>query len=96
MINTEMNKPTSLWQRFKSAAADVLDFQSRVWVVNIRSSTLQDESFVVSEDNFKQPLQWMKKKQFDAEMLEKVEEMKVSQVLVFHIEGVRYRLLRVK
>ena len=96
MNNTEMSKPTSLWQRFKTAAADVLDFQSRVWVVNIRSSTLQDESFVVSEDNFKQPLQWMKKKQFDTEMLEKVEAMKVSQVLVFHIEGVRYRLLRVK
>ena len=91
-----MDKPSSLWQRFKTAAIDVLDFQSRVWVVNIRSSTLQDESFVVSEDNFKQPLQWMKKKQFDTEMLEKVEKMKVSQVLVFHIEGVKYRLLRVK
>ncbi|AJR08818.1 hypothetical protein C9J03_05510 [Photobacterium gaetbulicola] len=91
-----MNKNSSLWQRLKTAAADVLDFQSRVWVVNIRSSTFQDESFVVSEDSFNQPLQWMKKKQFDAEMLEKVEAMKVSQVLVFHIEDVRYRLLRVK
>ncbi|MCQ1061117.1 hypothetical protein ACQKPX_05040 [Photobacterium sp. DNB23_23_1] len=91
-----MNKPTSLWQRFKSAAIDVLDFKSRVWVVNIRSSTLQDESFVVSEDNFKQPLQWMKSKQFDDGMLSHVEKMKVSQVLVFNLEGIRYRLLRVK
>ncbi|MGR5065267.1 hypothetical protein [Photobacterium sp. DNB22_13_2] len=91
-----MDKPSSLWQRFKSAAIDVLDFKSRVWVINIRSSTLQDESFVVSEDSFKQPLQWMAKKQFDDDMLNSVENMKVSQVLVFHLEGVRYRLLRVK
>ncbi|MGF1681680.1 hypothetical protein [Photobacterium minamisatsumaniensis] len=92
-----MNKDTpTLWQRFKSAAIEVMDFKSRVWVINIHSSVLQDESFVINEDSFQEPLQWMKRRQYTSDMQAKVEQMKTSQVLVFHIDGVRHRLMRVK
>ncbi len=91
-----INKPLSLWQRFKVAAVETLDFKSRLWVVNVHSSRLQDDSYIVNEDNFSEPLQWMKRQQFSDDMLDKVERMRRSQVVVFNIDEVKYRLLRVK
>ncbi|PSW20570.1 hypothetical protein C9I98_06875 [Photobacterium sanctipauli] len=87
---------SSFWPRVKQATSELLDFSGRVWVINIHSSTFQDESFVINEDNFSTPLQWMKKRGYEEATLQQVENMKVSQVLVFHINGERHRLLRVK
>lgn len=75
---------------------EVLDFQARVWVVNVYSGEHKGESYVVNEDTFSVPLQWMKKKGYQESMLNKVEAMKRSQVLEFDLGLVKHRLMRVK
>ncbi|MCJ2375506.1 hypothetical protein LNL84_01500 [Vibrio sp. ZSDZ34] len=74
----------------------MMEIKRRVWVVNVYSSTLQNETFVVCEDNFSQPLQWMKRKHYTDSMLIKVDNMKLSQVMVFEHNNVNHRLIRVK
>lgn len=86
----------NLWKRFKLAVTSVMDFKSRIWVVNIHGTFLQNETFFISEDNFKAPLQWMRNKQYTEEMLEKVESMKIAQVISFVHGDIRHRLVRVK
>lgn len=76
--------------------SEVLDFQARVWVVNVYSGEHKGESYVVNEDTFSVPLQWMKKKGYQESMLNKVEAMKRSQVLEFDLGLVKHRLMRVK
>lgn len=83
-------------QQIKAAFVDAIEFRSRIWVVNISEGVFRDESFVVNEDNFQEPLHWMKKKEYTAEMLNVVDKMKRSQVKVFRIGSVEHRLLRVK
>jgi hypothetical protein len=74
----------------------MMEIKRRVWVVNVYSSTLQNETFVVCEDNFGEPLQWMKRKDYTDRMLNKVDKMKLSQVMIFEHENVSHRLIRVK
>jgi len=87
---------TTWLARLKRAIADVIDFQSRVWVVRISQSRLKDESFVINEDSFAEPLQWMKSRQYSPLMLEQVENMQRSQVRTFNVDGQTHRLMRVK
>jgi len=86
----------NLWHRLVAAFQSVMDFQQRIWVVHVRESRFQDESFIVSEDSFTTPLQWMSKKGYSEEMLSKVELMKRSQVLEFTVGDCQHRLMRVK
>ncbi|HHF3254899.1 TPA: hypothetical protein ACPJ2K_002115 [Vibrio alginolyticus] len=86
----------NLFQKFTQVMSEVLDFQARVWVVNVYTGEHKGESYVVNEDAFSVPLQWMKKKGYQESMLNKVEAMKRSQVLEFDLGLVKHRLMRVK
>ncbi|MHC6801700.1 hypothetical protein ACYTR9_15380 [Vibrio antiquarius] len=76
--------------------SEVLDFQARVWVVNVYAGERKGESYVVNEDSFSEPLQWMKKKGYHTSMLRLVESMKRSQIIEFDLGHVKHRLMRVK
>ncbi|MEL0608192.1 hypothetical protein [Vibrio echinoideorum] len=82
--------------KLKSYFSELLDFQSRIWVVHIFEDSITDQSFVINEDSFKEPLEWMKKRAYQTEMLERVEKMKISQVIEIKFEDKMHRLMRVK
>lgn len=86
----------SLMKRIKTSLLEVLDFQSRVWVVSVYAGEHKGESYVVNEDGFSEPMQWMKRKGYSAIMIEQIEQMKCSQVKEFELEKVKHRLMRVK
>jgi len=85
-----------LFNRIKCAIGEVIDFRSRVWVIRISESRFKDESFVINEDSFQEPLQWMKRRHYSPVMLEQVEAMQRSQVRIFNIGEQTHRLMRVK
>ena len=64
--------------------------------MNVYSGEHKGESYVVNEDAFSVPLQWMKKKGYQESMLNKIEAMKRSQLLAFDLELVKHRLIRMK
>ncbi|MGR6832017.1 hypothetical protein [Aliivibrio wodanis] len=68
--------------QMKTAIGELIEFQSRIWVINIHEGSLNDESFIINEDNFQEPMQWMVKRQYTSEMIEKVDAMKRSQIIV--------------
>ncbi len=82
--------------QIKTAIGEVIEFQSRIWVINIHEGTLNDESFIINEDNFQEPMQWMVRRQYTAEMITKVDAMKRSQIVVLMLNNVEHRLMRVK
>ena len=86
----------NLLNRVKSQLFEVLDFQSRVWVVSVYQGVHKGESYVVNEDSFSEPMQWMKRKGYSAVMIEQVDQMRRSQVEEFELEDVKHRLMRVK
>lgn len=85
----------TLWQRFSSSCLEVMDFQQRVWIVSIGEG-LSCDTFVVDEDSFTEPLQWMKRKHYTNAMLVQVSNMKRSQAKGFNLEGIPHRLIRVR
>lgn len=87
---------SSTINQIKIAIGEVIEFQSRIWVINIHESTLNDESFIINEDSFQEPMQWMVKRQYTTEMIERVDAMKRSQVLVLTFNNTEHRLIRVK
>ncbi|TKE91280.1 hypothetical protein FCV53_11715 [Vibrio sp. F12] len=87
---------SSSLSKLKSYFSELLDFQSRIWVVHIFEDSITDQSFVINEDGFKEPLEWMKKRAYQAVMLERVEKMKISQVIEIQFEDKMHRLMRVK
>ncbi len=86
----------NLLKKIQNTLSEVLDFQSRIWVVNVYSGSQKGESFIVNEDAFSAPLQWMKRKGYNTSMLQQVETMERSQVLEFDLDNVKHRLMRVK
>ncbi|WP_408686349.1 hypothetical protein [Vibrio sp. TBV020] len=85
-----------LLNRIKAGLMEVLDFQSRVWVVSVYAGEHKGESYVVNEDSFSEPMQWMKRKGYSETMIEQIEKMQRSQVKEFELEKVKHRLMRVK
>ncbi len=86
----------NLLKRIKSQLLEVLDFQSRVWVVSVYQGEHKGESYVVNEDSFSEPMQWMKRKGYSSVMVERIDNMRRSQVEEFELAKVKHRLLRVK
>ncbi|MEZ9719873.1 hypothetical protein AB4354_22005 [Vibrio splendidus] len=82
--------------KLKNYVSELLDFQSRIWVVHIFEDSITDQSFVINEDGFKEPLEWMKKRAYQTAMLERVDKMKISQVIEIQFEDKIHRLMRVK
>lgn len=85
-----------MFKKLLNALSDAIEFRSRIWVVHVSESFLKDQSFVVNEDQFSSPLSWMKNKGYDESMLEKVELMKPSQIVVVELGGATHQLMRVK
>lgn len=75
--------------------AELSEFQQRIWVVSIVNDTYTD-TFIVNEGSFEEPMQWMRCKQYNADMLQRVEAMQRSQVIQFELGDTRHRLMRVK
>ncbi|MEL7290374.1 MAG: hypothetical protein AAGJ78_04335 [Pseudomonadota bacterium] len=85
-----------MFNKLKASLLDVLDFQSRVWVVSVFAGEHKGESYVVNEDSFTEPMQWMKGKGYSERMIQQIEKMPRSQVKEFELETVKHRLMRVK
>jgi len=81
--------------RVAALIAECSAFQQRIWVVSIINDSYTD-TFLVNEGSFTQPLQWMRAKQYSANMLQLVDAMTRSQVIQFDLGKVRHRLVRVK
>ncbi|WP_156980954.1 hypothetical protein [Vibrio galatheae] len=86
----------SLFKRIKVALSDALDFQSRVWVVSVSAGEHKGESYIVNEDSFLEPMQWMKRKGYSLAMIEQIDKMQRSQIEEFDLTHVKHRLMRVK
>ena len=50
----------------------------------------------VMNDAFKEPLEWMRKRDYHSKMLDRVDKMKISQVIEIQFEDKMHRLMRVK
>lgn len=87
---------SSLFHKVKQFVQENLDFQGRVWVVNVFEGPHKGESFIVNEDSFQRPYQWMKNKGYSDEMIAKIDSMARSQVSIFNLGEVKHRLMRVK
>jgi len=73
----------------------LLDFQQRIWIVSIHHESYSD-TFVVNEDGFAEPMQWMRRKGYSEIMLQRVEQLQRSQTVQFNLDGCSHQLLRVK
>ncbi|AXY03677.1 hypothetical protein D1115_22600 (plasmid) [Vibrio alfacsensis] len=87
---------SKLLTKLRKAIIDGLDFRARMWVVHVYRGQSRGESFVVNEDSFSAPLQWMKRKGYNDSMLKQVETMKCSQILEFDLGNIQHQLMRVK
>lgn len=85
------------WLATRGAAlfAELSEFQQRIWVVSIVNDTYTD-TFIVNEGCFEEPMQWMRRKQYSADMLQRVDAMQRSQVIQVELGDIRHRLMRVK
>ena len=79
LIRSHMPFSTAI-HKIKTDFSTLLDFQSRIWVVHIFEDSISDQSFVINEDDFKEPLEWMRKRDYHSKMLDRVDKMKISQV----------------
>lgn len=73
----------------------LLDFQQRIWIVSIHHESYSD-TFVINEDSFAEPMQWMRRKGYSEAMLQHVEQLQRSQTVQFNLDGCSHQLLRVK
>lgn len=73
----------------------LLDFQQRIWIVSIHHESYSD-TFVLNEDSFAEPMQWMRRKGYSETMLQRVEQLQRSQTVQFNLDGCSHQLLRVK
>ncbi|MEG0010129.1 MAG: hypothetical protein RR721_18445 [Aeromonas sp.] len=76
-------------------AADLMEFQQRIWVVSIIQEAYTD-TFIVNEGSFEEPMQWMVRKGYDGDMLRQVNEMRPSQAIELDLGQISHRLMRVK
>ena len=74
---------------------EIMEFQQRIWVVSICNSSATD-TFLVNEDSFHEPMQWMLRKGYTEDMLQKINQLKRSQAEQLELNGIRHQILRVK
>ncbi|CZF81839.1 hypothetical protein GCE9029_02860 [Grimontia celer] len=75
---------------------NMVEFRERMWIVNVREAEKSSESFVISEDNFREPMEWMIDQNYSSEMLERLESLKLSESIRFTVGGAEHCLFRVK
>lgn len=86
---------------FKKVFGQFQEFKERIWIISIKKSgssseTYLNETFVVSEDSFTSPLQWMVAKHYSSSALTRVETMKLSQLISFEVNDEIHNIMRVK
>jgi hypothetical protein len=75
--------------------SEILEFQQRIWVVSICNSSATD-TFIVNEDSFHEPMQWMMRKGYTEDMLQTINRLKRSQATQLELNGISHQILRVK
>ncbi len=73
----------------------ILEFQQRIWVISICNNSATD-TFIVNEDSFHEPMQWMMRKGYTEDMLHKVNQLRRSQAVQLELNGISHQILRVK
>ncbi|WP_019615410.1 hypothetical protein [Psychromonas ossibalaenae] len=81
--------------------SNIQQFQERIWVVSIQpnlemNNNVLNNTFLVSEDSFDSPMQWMEKQGYRAEIINRVDRMRRSQVIKIQLENSLHSLIRVK
>ncbi|MFG0764659.1 hypothetical protein [Aeromonas media] len=95
MANRVIGQLRALAAKVGTLFAELSEFQQRIWVVSIIKDAYTD-TFIVNEGSFEEPMQWMHRKGYSAEMLARVDAMARSQVVQLEFGGQRHRLMRVK
>ncbi|MFM4997879.1 hypothetical protein ACET7V_00250 [Aeromonas sanarellii] len=95
MANPFIRTLRALAAQATALIAGLSEFQQRIWVVSIIKDAYTD-TFIVNEGSFEEPMQWMHRKGYSAEMLARVEAMARSQVIQLELGGQHHRLMRVK
>lgn len=96
-----INRLKKAGKRFIKEFVDAQEFQQRIWVVSIQQSANQqgsalNDTYLVSEDNFETPMQWMHNKGYSSDHINRIEKMKTSQVLTLQVYNIQHSLMRVK
>ncbi len=84
-----------IWRQLIDSLLKTLEFQQRIWIVSINHGAYSD-TFVVTEDSFSEPMQWMRRKGYDEVMLNRVNALQRSQTVQFNLDNSCHQLLRVK
>jgi len=84
------------YQQLSQRILAQLDSKKRLWIVQVDEGGLKNQSFVVDEDNFQQPLEWMLNKHYSAADLANVDNMKRSEVYNVTLATAKHSLIRAK
>ncbi|MGE6202052.1 hypothetical protein ACLH0M_21045, partial [Aeromonas media] len=93
MANRVIGQLRALASKVATLFAELSEFQQRIWVVSIIKDAYTD-TFIVNEGSFEEPMQWMHRKGYSAEMLARVDAMARSQVVQLELGGQCHRLMR--
>ncbi|NRB80356.1 MAG: hypothetical protein HRU38_17100 [Saccharospirillaceae bacterium] len=73
-----------------------LDSKKRIWIVQVDEGGLKNQSFIVDEDNFQHPMEWMLNKHYSVTDLENVANMKRAEVISVKLTNAKHSLIRAK
>ncbi|PKH06962.1 hypothetical protein [Moritella sp. Urea-trap-13] len=84
------------FQHFSQRLLAQLDSKQRLWIVQVDEGGLKNQSFIVDEDNFQQPMDWMLKRHYSVTDLENVNNMKRAEVVSIKLANAKHSLIRAK
>ncbi|EOD77198.1 hypothetical protein RN22_20100 [Grimontia sp. AD028] len=90
----------TFWGKVNDSLADTLndffEYRGRVWIVSIRENQLLNDSLIVSEDSFREPMDWMVDQGYPDDVLEELEYLKLSQSISVKVGDIEHCIMRVK
>ncbi|GIC78162.1 hypothetical protein [Moritella sp. F3] len=87
---------SQLFNQFSQRLLSQLDSKKRLWIVQVDEGGLKNQSFIVDEDNFQQPLDWMLNRHYSITDLENVDKMKRAEVVSVQLVNAKHSLIRAK
>ena len=84
------------FQRLSQRLLTQLDSKKRLWIVHVDEGGLKNQSFIVDEDNFEKPMEWMLNKHYSVTDLENVNNMKRAEVYSVKLANAKHSLIRAK
>lgn len=96
MINKKEHSHPSLFTQFLALLKKTIEFKSRIWVIQITDGQFKDESLIINEDTFNEPMQWMKQHLYSEEMISKVDNLRRSEIIFLQLLDIEHRIMRVK